>query len=123
MKLKIKSKSFDFVFLGIVSLFFFFLIIFDINSWYYSAIGDEYAFFDFAKSIVLGESKLSFFRQSGFISILDQKGVYDLAPVATSVYQAFIMKLFGVDHRGWIISSILIVISAFVFFIFLPKSC
>ncbi len=121
MKFKIKSKSFDFVFLGIVSLFFFFLIIFDVNSWYYSAIGDEYAFFNFAKSIVLGESKLSFFRQSGFISILDQKGVYDFVSVATSVYQAFIMKLFGVDHRGWIISSILIVILAFVFFYFFIK--
>ena len=103
----------ELLFLILISLSFFLLMYRDIDSWYYSAIGDEYAFFETAQKIALGETKISFFPSAGSLSLLDQKGVYGIVPVAVSVYQAFVMKIFGVNHQGWLTSSILSVIFSF----------
>ena len=96
-----------------VSLGFVLLMSFDINSWYYSAIGDEYAFFNLAKQIALGEVRLSILPSHGSLSILDQRGVYSVVPVWTSFYQSVIMRILGIDHQGWITSSILLVVASF----------
>jgi len=116
-----KKVKIDFLFLSLISVFFFSLMIFDVNSWYYSAIGDEYAFFNLAKKIATDEAKVSVFFIEKSLNIFDQKGVYEIAPVATSFYQASIMKVFGINHYGWIISSILIVIFSFWPFYFATK--
>jgi 4-amino-4-deoxy-L-arabinose transferase-like glycosyltransferase len=94
---------------------------FDIDSWYYSAIGDEYAFFNFAKEIAIGKVKISILPLPNTVSVLDQNGVYGIVPIAVSVYQAFVMKIFGINHHGWIIASILSVIFSFFPFYFLIK--
>lgn len=120
-KLNIFLKNLDVFILSLISIAFFYLIIFDVNSWYYSAIGDEYAFFNYAKDIATGNIRLSIFPEAGMVSIFSQKGVYDVVPVASSLFQAIIMKIFGISHQGWIISSILIVIFSFWFFYFLVK--
>jgi len=111
----------DLIILSSLSVIFFSLILFDVNSYYYSAIGDEYAVFDFARGIALGNIPISFIPESGYISVFSQKGVYDVVPVASSIFQAFIMKIFGIDHRGWIVSSIIIVLLSVWFFYFLVK--
>lgn len=111
----------DIIILCFISIAYFSLIIFDVNSWYYSAIGDEYAVFNFARNIAFGNIYLSIFPEIGKASIFSQKGVYDVVPVASSVFQSLVMKFFGINHHGWITSSIVIVIVSLWFFYFLIK--
>lgn len=111
----------DFFFLLTISCIFFLLIMSDATSWYYSAIGDEYAFFSFAQKIITGETPVTVFHHPGTLNFFSQKGVYDVVPVAGSAYQAAVMTIVGMDHAGWIISSVLAVILSLWFFYFLVK--
>jgi len=77
------------------------LLINDIHKITYSFIGDEYAFFEKAKEI--SEKGLS------NVSVLSQSGVYDYHPMLDSVYQGFIMKLFGNNLFGWKMSNIIVI--------------
>ena len=120
-KIKFIFNNLDVIIVSFISTAFFSLIIFDVNSWYYSAIGDEYAFFNFARDIALGNIHLSFFPETGKTSIFSQKGVYEVVPVINSAFQSLVMKVFGTDHQGWITSSIVIVILSLWFFYFLIK--
>ena len=79
---------------------------FDLTNWYYSAIGDEYAFFSEGRRIAEG----------GDFNPFSQAGVYGYHPVLSSAYQALGMRLFGVDHFGWKLSSVLAVAISFPFF-------
>ena len=79
---------------------------FDLTSWYYSAIGDEYAFFGEARRIAEG----------GDFNPFSQAGVSGDQPVLSSAFQALVMRLFGVDHFGWKLSSVLAVALSFPFF-------
>lgn len=117
--LKMESSVKDVLYLIFLSLVFFVLMAFDTNSWYYSAIGDEYTVFNFGKDIVSGKISLSFFPSSQVISVFTQNGAYNHIPVASTIFQALWMKLFGINHRGWIFGSILTVIISFWFFYFL----
>ena len=69
----------------------------DLSSWRYSVVGDEYAFFFGASEIFDG----------GLIRPFHQNGVYDRHPVMDIAYQAAVMKVFGGDHVGWVLSSLL----------------
>lgn len=111
----------DYFFLVCLSIGFLVLILHDVNSWYYSAIGDEYAFYDYAKDLIEGKVHLSILHQVNSVSIFSQKGVYNIVPVASSLFQALVMKFFGVNHTGWILSSIMIVILTLWFFYFLVR--
>lgn len=122
-KIKFLFNNLDVVILSLISIAFFSLIIFDVNSWYYSAIGDEYTFFNFSRDIALGNIHLSLFPEIGKISIFSQKGVYDVVPVASSAFQSLVMKVFGISHHGWVTSSIVIVILSLWSFYFLIKDC
>lgn len=66
----------------------------------YSFIGDEYATYEFAKGIATGEVQINLFSP---------EGVYGENPVMGSVYQATVMKIFGINIYGWKLSSMLII--------------
>jgi len=72
----------------------------DLRNWVYAYYGDEWAFYDFAKGIALG--------QGG--DFLSQSGVYQIHPIANSAYQALVMRLFGLNVFGWRMSAILSVV-------------
>lgn len=106
-----KINHIEILFLLAISLGFFGLMSFDSNSWYYSAIGDEYAFFLSAKQIALGQH----------VNLLSQGGVYGIIPNLSSAYQALIMRLIGISNFGWKTSSVIIVIVSFLPFFLLVK--
>ena len=69
----------------------------DLTDWYYSAIGDEYAFYDYAAELA----------ESGIRRPFDLDGVYSaIDPVMASAYPALVMRLVGVDNFGWKFSLI-----------------
>lgn len=119
--LKYLLEKKDFSFLLALSCAFFFLVMSDATSWYYSSIGDEYAFFSFAQKIITGETPVSIFSNPQALNFFSQKGVYDVVPIAGSVYQSAVMAIAGMNHQGWILSSVLIVILSLWFFYFLVK--
>ena len=69
----------------------------DLQDWYYSAIGDEFLFFEHARHIV----------DAGVSRPFSQVGVYDKHPVLNSVFQAAVMWVFGADYFGWTLSEVL----------------
>ena len=73
------------------------LSVYDLRDWYFSAIGDEFLFFEHAKHIT----------ESGITRPFSQEGVYNHHPVMSSVYQATVMRVFGADYYGWTLSSLL----------------
>lgn len=73
------------------------LNIYDLQDWYFWAIGDEFLFFEHAKHIT----------ESGITRPFSQEGVYNHHPVMSSVYQAAVMRVFGADYYGWTLSSLL----------------
>lgn len=97
----------EFFILVIISILFFIFINRDNKWWYYSAIGDEYAFYSLAKNVAqnkLPVNLVTFFRQGG---------VYSTVPFLSSFYQGLVMKIFGTDIVGWKISQIIIIILSF----------
>ena len=70
---------------------------YDLQDWYYSAIGDEFLFFEHAKHIT----------EEGVTRPFSQEGVYDKHPVMSSVFQAVVMWVFGADYFGWTFSETL----------------
>lgn len=115
------TKKREILFLLLICLVFFLLLTFDINSWYYSAIGDEYALYNFARDVATGKTEISFFPSLGSTSIFLQNGIYRHIPTASSYYQAIIMAIFGINHAGFVLSSILVVILSFWFFYYYVK--
>ena len=73
------------------------LNIHDLQDWYYSAIGDEFLFFEHARHIL----------DSGVSRPFSQEGVYNKHPVMNSAFQAAVMWLFGADYFGWTFSELL----------------
>jgi hypothetical protein len=64
----------------------------DLDNWYYSAIGDEYAFFNLARDLANG-AHINVFSA--------EKGVYTQHMVASSAYQAVFLKLLGATNFNW----------------------
>ena len=73
------------------------LYMFDWKSWKYSFIGDEYAFFEFARNIITGATPPM---------MLYEEGVYGDHPVWTSVYQSLFMRFH--PFFGWKLSSAIV---------------
>ena len=82
--------------LGLIALFLG-IVVSDLRDWYYSAIGDEFLFFEHARRIV----------EEGVTRPFSQEGVYNKYPVMSSVFQAMSMKAFGADYFGWTLSEAL----------------
>ena len=76
---------------------------FDLTSWRYAFIGDEYAFFEFANNIINGVARPY---------VLSPMGAYDVHPVFATYVQIATMSLFGNDIYGWRISESLAVMLA-----------
>lgn len=83
----------------VFSLLLTFIVInlYDLQDWYYSAIGDEYLFYEHAKRIV----------DEGIARPFSQEGVYNQHPVMNSVFQAGVMGIVGADYFGWKFSQTL----------------
>jgi 4-amino-4-deoxy-L-arabinose transferase-like glycosyltransferase len=79
---------------------------FDATHWYYSAIGDEYPFYEEARRIAEG----------GLFNPFQQGGIYDDQPVLSSALQALGMLALGADHFGWKMTSVLVVAATLPFF-------
>ena len=61
----------------------------DLTDWYYSAIGDEYAHYNFARELA----------EDGLKRPFDLDGVYsEINPVMASIYPALVMRLVGMDN-------------------------
>ncbi|MGH2448640.1 MAG: ArnT family glycosyltransferase, partial [Chloroflexota bacterium] len=87
----------DLLLLGAAALAGMILYLHDINSWFYSWIGDEYAFYSQADGLLHGVSA----------NVFSQVGVYGYHPEADSVYQAGVMLVLGAHELGWKASSAL----------------
>jgi 4-amino-4-deoxy-L-arabinose transferase-like glycosyltransferase len=81
----------------LIALVFIVLCSWDINDWYYSAIGDEYAFLSQANGVL----------QDGIKRPFVQDGVYSAHPMLGTIWQAAVMAVFGRNHFGWVFSSVL----------------
>ncbi|HZE87159.1 MAG TPA: glycosyltransferase family 39 protein [Methylomirabilota bacterium] len=79
----------------------------NINSWKFSYIGDEWTFYTFAQDIV---------RQHFLINPFSMQGVYGENPVLGSIYQAFFLKFFGDSNFSWRLSNSILIIPASIFF-------
>ncbi len=80
---------------------FFALNVRDLDGWRYSFIGDEGNFFNLAREIAGGRTW----------NLFSQAGAYGDYPVASSTYQAMVMKVFGVDYFGWKMASLLVIVA------------
>ena len=69
----------------------------DLNHWYFSAIGDEYAHFTLARTVA----------QEGIQRPFSQEGVYNHHPYMVSIYQSVFMRLFEVNNFWWRFTSVL----------------
>lgn len=69
----------------------------DLNHWYYSAIGDEYAFYTLARSVI----------EEGIQRPFSQEGVYNNHPYMVSIYQSLFMRLFEASNFWWRFTSVL----------------
>ena len=69
----------------------------DLTDWYYSAVGDEYAFYNFARELA----------EDGLQRPFDLDGVYgEINPVMSSIYPALVMRLLGIGNYSWKLSLI-----------------
>lgn len=84
----------------LIALLAFALASYGLMSWRWSLIGDEYEFFNLARSIVEGTHTQP---------VLSGTGAYGYHPLISSYWQALTMKLFGVNSYGWRVASPLLV--------------
>jgi hypothetical protein len=90
--------------LGAVGLFLVSILV-DVGSWYYSALGDEYNFYDAAAAVARHEATWNLFSQ---------RGAYDIIPVASSFVTGQLMRIVGQDAVGWKIAEALPIVLAVV---------
>jgi len=83
---------------------------YQMDNWLYSKIGDEYAFFYFARDLI---NRPLFWQLSNLFSI---NGVYGTHSVLSSIISNTSMRFLGFDHYGWIFSNYFLVISSIIFF-------
>ncbi len=89
----------------------------NINSWAFSVIGDDFAFFNHALRILELEKPLQIVAR-----IFDGQAVYSTHPYLSSSLQALSMALFGSDNFGWRFSNLfLAALSIGLFFLFFKR--
>lgn len=99
VSLRLRVQWWEVAFLAAVIGLFVGLNVRDLDGWRYSAIGDEYAFFDMAKGIASGTT----------FNLFSATGVYEYRPVGGSAFQATAMNFFGEDNFGWKMSNVVLV--------------
>lgn len=110
-----RRQSLSLAFIGVVTIAFLWLNLRDVKAWYFSAIGDEYAFLDMARAVLEGTTL------PNTQNIFSQRGVFGEQPWLGTVYQAAVMAVFGRDRTGWLISSVLIAAATFLPFFYLVR--
>ncbi len=86
------------------------------DNWLYTKIGDEYAFYYFARDLT---NRPHYWQLSNLFSL---EGVYGTHSVLSSIISHFFMRFLGFDHFGWIFSNyLLVLISIFIFYSFLKQ--
>jgi hypothetical protein len=85
-------RPWEWALVGAATAYFLVVNVRDADSWRYAAIGDEYAFFSFAKAMQ---------ARTLHPDVFSQFGVYNQRPVGTSGLQAASMAVFGDDNFGW----------------------
>ena len=86
----------DFLIVGILISLFSIIHIPTLTDWYYSAIGDEYIFYE------LGSQ----FTKEGITAPFSQLGIYDYHPRLGILMKSSVMNIVGNDHFGWKFSSV-----------------
>ncbi len=85
---------------------------FDLPSWFYSSLGDEYAFYQAARNA----------GQGAVVNVFSQRGAYDIIPVLSSYVEGLLMRLFGMDVVGWKLSIVAQVCLALVLVYLLART-
>lgn len=114
---KLNSTEWAFIVLG--TLAFGALYAFDLNSWRYSFIGDEYIFLTTARRMWSSETP--------FIPWLEACGVYCGFPFITTLYQTAHLLIFGDNNFGWRMSAVtataLCIAPAYIFLKGMARYC
>jgi Dolichyl-phosphate-mannose-protein mannosyltransferase len=82
------------------------LYAFDLGSYRYSFIGDEFSFFSVARDLDRGSLRWD--------NVFLEDGVWGYHPRLASLYQAAVMSVFGIDNFGWRFSSVLAATASFL---------
>src|SRR5262245_395711 len=75
------------VYVFVLTGLFFWLNTFDLRSWYYSCIGDEFSFYDASATVARGKP--------WFENLFFQRGVHDAIPVMTTWVQGMLIRVLG----------------------------
>ena len=78
-----------------------------INSWRFSFVGDEWAYYTFAKEIA---------EKNFLVNPFDYRGVYLQNSVLVSLHQALFLKILGASNFSWRISNTILIIPVTIFF-------
>jgi hypothetical protein len=93
------------------------LFVWNINSWAFAVIGDDFAFYFLAQDIT---------QLHSLSEILDRlfsaEGVYGSHPYLSSLIQAAMMKVFGTDSFGWRFSSLYLSAISILFFYYFYRT-
>jgi dolichyl-phosphate-mannose-protein mannosyltransferase len=79
----------------------------DINSWKFAFVGDEWQFYSAARAIA---------DKNLLVNPFDIHGVYGFNSVLGSVYQALFIKLLGATNAAWRFSNIILIVPISIFF-------
>lgn len=79
----------------------------DINSWKFAFVGDEWQFYTAARAIA---------DKNLLVNPFDIHGVYGFNSVLGSVYQALFIKLLGANNAAWRLSNIILIVPISIFF-------
>jgi|GEM_PF-1514314 len=105
---KLFGKEFHYwIILAITTLIAIFYFALNVNSWKFTNVGDDWAFYEFARNIV---------RDGFSINPLGLSGVYGTNPVLGSFYQAIFLKIFGLNNFAWRLSNVVLIIPVSLFF-------
>jgi hypothetical protein len=92
------------------------LYTFNINRWFFSVIGDDFAFFNQALAILEKEHPLTVLNR-----LFEGQSVYGTHPYLSSVLQAISMLLLGKDSFGWRFSNLFLAAISIGFFYYFNK--
>ena len=79
----------------------------DLNSWKFAFVGDEWQFYTAARNIA---------DKNLLVNPFDMHGVYGFNSVLGSVYQAIFIKLLGANNAAWRLSNIILIVPISIFF-------
>ena len=74
----------------------------NLTAWRYAALGDEYLFYEHARSTL----------EMGSAEPFSQNGVYNNNPEFNTIYKSVWMRVFGDDHLGWKATGVVSMIMA-----------